>query len=380
MPPEIEIEAISDLSRFKQFGKIWNGLLARSYVDNPYLTHEWFQSWWEAFGDKHELLLLVAMRGQEILGLAPLMRHTAFIPGCPVAGVEFAGAPDADYHDFIILKDREEVLSEFIRYIFETAHYPFLRLSELPENSPNVEALNRILSRERDLRTRNRIIATCRYLPVDAGLPWEEQFRRVKRKMRGDIKRLLNRYSEIGGLRLTRIEAEEITENLPDLYRHHVERLVQKQKRSILEDPAHREFFSILGKRFASRGWLEFLRLDSDSGFVGIHYGFRYKGTAYCYQHGYNQALKQYSPGKMVLYHVIREAYAHGLRMVDLLRGADSYKSHWTDLSRTNYEFMLFGKGKSALAFYVWFARIKPFLQRIAPMRLLADRLRRPNR
>ncbi|MFH1314195.1 MAG: GNAT family N-acetyltransferase [Candidatus Eisenbacteria bacterium] len=380
MPPEITIEAVSDLPRLKQLGGIWNGLLARSAVDNPYLTHEWFLSWWEAFGDKRDPLLLVAKRGKDIIGLAPLMRHSSFIPGCRTAGIEFAGAPDADYHDFIILEDREAVLGQFIRFIFETEHSPFLRLSELSEDSPNVEALNMILSRERSIRGRKRTIATCRYLPVDAGLSWEEQFRRVKRKMRGDIKRLLNRYGEIGGLTLTRIGAEEIAENLPHLYRHHVERLVHKRKQSILENPAHREFFSILGKRFASRGWLEFLRLDSDSDFVGIHYGFRYNGRAYCYQHGHNQALDRYSPGKMVLYHVVREAFANGLSMVDLLRGADAYKSHWTDLFRTNYEFTFFGKGRSALGFYIWFDKVKPCLQRIAPLRLLAARRRRLDR
>jgi CelD/BcsL family acetyltransferase involved in cellulose biosynthesis len=374
LPPEIRIEVISELSGFKRLEPAWNDLLGRSAVDNPYLTYEWFLSWWEAFGERHDLFLLIARRGREIIGLAPLMRHTSFIPGCRVTGIEFAGAPDADYHDFIILEDREEVLTKFVRFILETERYPFLRLSEMPEDSPNVEVLSRILPEEKGISARKRVVATCRYVPVDAGLPWEEQFRQVKRNMRADIKRLLNRYGEIGGLTLTRIGAGDVATNLPHLYRHHVERLVKQRRQSILEDPAHREFFSILGRRFASRGWLEFLRLDSDTGFVGILYGFRYKGTVYCYQHGYNQALKQYSPGKMLLYFVLREAHANGLRQVDLLRGADSYKAHWTDLLRTNYEFTLFGKGASALGCYIWFDRVKPWLLRLAPERLLTAR------
>jgi CelD/BcsL family acetyltransferase involved in cellulose biosynthesis len=374
VPPDIEIKAMTEISDFKRFKGIWNKLLARSYVDNPYLTYEWFESWWETLGRRREMLLLVAAKGQDIIGIAPFMKHGSFIPGLRVAGVEFAGVPDADYHDFMILKDREETLREFIRYILETARYPFLRLPEMPEHSPNVEALDRILARESNIRAKKRVMSTCRYVPVDAGLPWEDQFRHVKRKMRGDIKRLLNRFKDIGGLRLTRIEPEEVKDALPHLYRHHVRRLAEKQKQSILRNPAHREFFSVLGKRFAERGWLEFLRLDSENDFVGMHYGFRYKGTSYCYQHGYNQALNRYSPGKMVLYHVIKEAHGSGLRKVDLLRGADSYKAHWTDLSRVNYEYMLFGKDRAAQASYIWFDRVKPWLQRVTRRRPPAAR------
>ena len=189
---QIIIDTISTLPLFKDLEGVWNDLLGRSGSDNPFLTFEWLVSWWEAFGRRRDLLVLVARKNGDIIGIAPLMGHRSFMPGCKVPGVEFIGAPDADYHDFIVLEDREKVIELFLRTILQARRHTLLRFSEIPEDSPNLAPLRRVLSGATGLLRSEHVKTRCHYIPVDPDLSWDERFRGLKSNMRASLKRLLS--------------------------------------------------------------------------------------------------------------------------------------------------------------------------------------------
>ena len=49
----------------------WNRLLEGSCSDTIFLTWEWCEAWWKAYGNDRSLFVLTAWEGSELVGIAP---------------------------------------------------------------------------------------------------------------------------------------------------------------------------------------------------------------------------------------------------------------------------------------------------------------------
>ena len=89
---------------------VWNTLLADSGTDTIFLSFEWITAWLEWIGRDVEPWVLVAKDASgEVVGIAPLMVRAR--------RVEFIGAPNSDYSDFIVRGDRVPVIRAFFEHL-----------------------------------------------------------------------------------------------------------------------------------------------------------------------------------------------------------------------------------------------------------------------
>ena len=73
----ITVQEVTTRTGFEQLEPEWNALLTRSASNNIVLTFEWMSTWWQVFGDRgRQLYILVAREGDNIVGIAPLLRRT----------------------------------------------------------------------------------------------------------------------------------------------------------------------------------------------------------------------------------------------------------------------------------------------------------------
>src|SRR6266852_4467429 len=48
----------------------WNGLVSRSPGQSVFQTFPWHVCWWRAFGNSHELLVILGYAGSRVVGIA----------------------------------------------------------------------------------------------------------------------------------------------------------------------------------------------------------------------------------------------------------------------------------------------------------------------
>ena len=103
------------------------------------------------------------------------------------------------------------------------------------------------------------------------------------------------------------------------------------------------EGLQVMAALALEQGWLRFHQLKVGEKVIAAMYCFRYRDTLYAYQIGFDSDWASYSPGRLLIAHVIQEAINEGIRELDWLSGADAYKFAWTDQARTDSH-LIFGK------------------------------------
>src|ERR1700741_4587553 len=117
----------------------WNALAAANAVSTVFQTHEWFDTWWRAFGAANRLFLLTLHEGASPAGFLSLMRVRGPLG---LRQLEFTGTPNADYQDFVLPRRRAEAM----RALCEVLHasrvdWDTIVLRNIRADSPSVGEL-----------------------------------------------------------------------------------------------------------------------------------------------------------------------------------------------------------------------------------------------
>jgi len=116
----MQLKEITTQKDFYSLSTVWNSILEKSGSNTIFSTFEWLYTWWENFGEGNKLFILLAQHGDKVIGIAPLMiGKRKILRYLPVREVSFIGTGISDYADFIIMDEREMVLSLFIEYLWK---------------------------------------------------------------------------------------------------------------------------------------------------------------------------------------------------------------------------------------------------------------------
>lgn len=118
------IKEISTQQGFNNLRSVWNALLQQSGSNTIFATFEWLYTWWEHFGQDKKLFILLAQEGEDVIGIAPLMiEEKKILRYVPIKVISFIGTGISDYADFIIVKEREKVITLFFEYLLKKKDY-----------------------------------------------------------------------------------------------------------------------------------------------------------------------------------------------------------------------------------------------------------------
>jgi len=131
------IDVVSTNTGFLALAEPWNALTRRAAVDHPFCTFDWIRSWWEAFGDAHELHIIVARRTGRICAIAPLMLSRGRLLGVPVRRLESMANIETPRFDFVIDRETPEGLEAIWAFLRQdAAKWDLLQLAQLPADGP----------------------------------------------------------------------------------------------------------------------------------------------------------------------------------------------------------------------------------------------------
>ena len=374
----IKIIPITNSKDFRDLRFEWNKLLSNGNSNTVFLTWEWLYTWWEAFQEGKELMILSVRKEDdtELIGLLPIYIREDRLFGLKKVKIgEFLGTGIvcSDYLDIIIRSGFEEIVTnQLVQYLVsQKREFDFLTLSDIPSDSPNLPTIEKHL-KEAGFSLRKLKESICPFLPLSDS--WQ-----------GCLKYLSSRTQKNLAYYQRRLQREfsvevESGNNQGDsncgidiLSRLHQNRWESKGEPGLFKNARFEQFHSNIIREFSDQGWLRLFFLKLNGQYVASIYGFRYCDKYYYYQGGFDETLKKYSVGQVLLYLYIQRAFEEKSKEFDFLRGVSPYKYEWTEHERHNLTFFVGRRDvteKLALLSRDWKARVRNELKQMMPNRI----------
>ncbi len=338
----INVEKITSPAGFAALEPMWNTILQASASNTLTLTYEWLSTWWQIFNEERELYILLARDGDEVIGIAPMLKRTVQRYGLLsfrrleflATGEDEADEICSDYVDFIFVRGREaEALGAILQTIHEDPDWDEMLLPEMSAESVNFPLL-KTLCQERETKIQTVSEALAIYLPLPGS--WEALVQMTGSHFRRGIRQDRKRFAEYGGeIRL--IDSDEgFEEAFASLIDLHQARWRERQLPGVFASERFTRFHRQFARLAARRGWLRlYLALKDGKAFAAI-YNFLYNNKVHYYQSGVNiEASGLRRPGVLLQSFAIEDAIQQGFSEYDFLKSAaGSYKFRWHPQTR----------------------------------------------
>ncbi len=292
----------------------WKTLLASLGEQVPFVHPTWHRVWLEEFQDGRELHLLSVRDGDELVGVAPLLREDGRL--------SFVGHYSiCDYMDFVSPPERTSEVLEAVLRALDGEAWTELELRGLRESSPTLAALPH-LCEGAGLTLDQSIEAVAPRIALPSS--WDAYVSSLPKKDRHELKRKQRRLQAAGQLDLrTYRTPQEIGERLPQLLRFMV--ASRSDKASFLTEQMGR-FFHQMTQAMAKEALLRLYELELDGTPVASVLCFDQGGQLYLYNSGYDPEYAGLAVGLISKALCVQDAIECGRHCVDFLRGQEPYK------------------------------------------------------
>jgi CelD/BcsL family acetyltransferase involved in cellulose biosynthesis len=300
----------------------WDALAHQFNPGSVFATSAWLSSWWQAFG-RGQLLLVAAERNGRTEAIAPLFADGGMI--FPV------GSGGSDELNVVGHVSDADLLARMLQAAMDRVPaFCGIRFYLLPERSPTRALLSTAASLlglrcyvEDDLPAPVMTISDDRDVAL-AGTRKKSMIRHERSLLRdGELAIHHDR------------RARDILPHLPALFAQHVARWSHTATPSRFAVPAHRRFVEEIVRTGSDAGWVRFTRLEWRGRSIACHLGFCLDGRYLWYTPTYDVELARYSPGEVLLRHVLLDAIDEGAELFDFGIGDELYKARFaTDVKR----------------------------------------------
>ena len=311
----------------------WNGLLDRSPGHSVFQTFPWHVCWWRAFGDPHELLVILGYTGSRLVGIAPMMITRKRGPmGREQSQVRFIGSENhaSDYCDFITDPDVPEALDALLENLCVGSE-AFYRvdLSHFPRHSPNqVRTLEYFKSRGMRASVQFLLDAPARILG--------DRQADLKAANKSSLKRHTGFFRKSGELCFHRCGSEEeILGYLEEFFEQHRSRWARTDSPSQFFDPAQRGFYRELVREVFPCGWLRFDVVLFNGAPLAFHFGFEYRRRFIWYKPTFDVQFASRSPGEVLIKFLLEDAIEKKLEEFDFTVGSEPFKYRFANRIRS---------------------------------------------
>jgi len=336
----LRVEVVTDPHEFVVLRTRWNALLRESRSDCIFLTWEWLSAWWTHLSGDRSLHILLAWDGDELVGIAPLVRSRGTLPW--LSRLEFLGTGFAgsDYLDLIVQPDLErdvaQAFAASLRQSSDTLH-----LDHLPPDSIAASSLVDPLAAGA-WTAMQTMVGTCPYIPL-AGHTWDSYLGSIGSAHRANLRRRLRGIDRQFAVQFTRVRNdEERREGLETLISLHNRRWDTRGGSTAFPTTECRAFHYDVTRMALARGWLRLYELRLDDEIVAATYCFIYGGRCYFYQGAFDDRYQQQSVGMVAMGLTIKAALDESAREFDMLFGVESYKWLWARHARSLHRIDLF--------------------------------------
>ncbi|HJN17472.1 MAG TPA: GNAT family N-acetyltransferase [Armatimonadota bacterium] len=346
----MDIDVITDVGSFSDLEEEWNDLFGRCRLGLPFLTHAWVSTWWGASGEEADRITLAIRDGGRLVGVAPLHRDRLRVKGIPVLReLQFAHGAPADYRDVLVEAGREwDVWRALLEWLTdELDGWDALVLRGIHADSATNELVP-VLARQSGLCVSGHVGTPCPFikLPGDLDSFLADLSGSVRRKMGQKWRNLAKHHGE-PTVRVA-VGAEVTDADVDVFLRLHESSWEGRGGSAALHTEQLRGFHRSLVPAMPADAPPVLLMLSVGGQDIACIYGFLGDGVMYDYLPGAGPEFERYSVGSQALMRLVEHGIEHGWREIDLMRGMEPYKFHFTRRCRHNIDLMVCRKPRYA--------------------------------
>ena len=327
----LSLQTVEEVSGLRAVREEWTSLLDSAASNHPFLTWEWVSTWWDVYGSRRRLHVLVARDDSgRMVGLAPLQLWARRLLGVRRFTIaEFLGAGGdvtSDRLDFVIRPGLEHAVSElFVRHLAESPAIDAFDLRPFAGDAPALAECQSWLMGQRGQVT-SQVESVCPIVRLPDTWPafMAGRSKNYRKKM-GEYERRCER--DYRARWRVSDSTDSVAADLETLAVLHRRRWDGRSR--AFATPEYMEFHRRLVTLFFGRGWIRLFAMENDSGPIAMLYCFAYNKRYYFYQAGRDPAYARHRAGLVLLHKAIRHAVSEGAELFDFLRGGEDYKYLW---------------------------------------------------
>jgi CelD/BcsL family acetyltransferase involved in cellulose biosynthesis len=344
-------------------GRLWDALVRKSAPSHPFLSHDWFLSWWDAFAGERRLHIVVVHEDGEPIAIAPLMRGRGRVLGIGLELIEPMLNDHTPRYEFILTARPTaacRAIWEHLRDLDERWHVFAGR--QLPSGSATLDGLARCAAEDGYLVGR-RPGDVSPYVPFSG--TWARYYSTLSRNHRAKVTKGLNRLRRVADVRLETVaRGDDIDAALADGFAIEAAAWKARHGTAIVSHDELVRFYRELADRAAAAGLLRLLFLNVGGRRVAFAYALEAGNRLYVLKAGYDPEYARYSPYNLLCALVFQDGFARRLDEYEFLGGDDPWKRRWSDHVRTHEWLYVFAPTPPMRALYDVKCRLLPFLQR----------------
>jgi len=314
----------------------WNGLLAQSSTHVPFLRCEYIADWWATRGggewpDDSRLALITAREEGHLIGIAPffITDHDEKPQLLLLGSIEIS-----DYLDVICrVEDTDRFIYDLLRFVQEnlldTGQVAGMDLYNIVDDSPTLEALEKA-TEKLGLEIHIRKLQHSPYIPLPGN--WETYLARLDKKQRHEIRRKMRRACE--GETQACLYFTEETGKLEDDMDDFLELMAQDEAKAVFLSPMMREQMKTVMRCAFKENCLQLAFLEIGGQKTAAYMSFDFLNRIWVYNSGLDRRYMEYSPGWVLLGHLLQWANEHGREEFDFMRGDEEYKYKFGAIDR----------------------------------------------
>ncbi len=338
---DLHVHRVSTFEAFRALEPWWDRLSAAARLDSIFLTHAWLCDWWRVYGANKALFVLQVDTPTETVGFAPFavarsrdgIRRLVFIG---------SGHIVPDHLDILALPECGSHVARAVwSHLWEQRDaWDLIDLNDLVAGSPLGLVITQTAA-QAGMPAEMRMSSLSPYavLPNAFDAYVNSLGDTTRKHLHYSRRRLLR---DMPDAQFCRVGTASELENVFDvLVRLHQARWTARGESGSFARPGFRAFHNAAAHAGLANGSLRMYYLQLGTHIAAVFYCYRAGSRVCYYMSGFDERWNKYSPGTLLLAHVLEESIAEGAREFDFLQGVENYKEHWATHARENYRVLV---------------------------------------
>jgi CelD/BcsL family acetyltransferase involved in cellulose biosynthesis len=353
---------------------VWDALVQQASPSHPFLSHDWFLAWWNAFGAGAGLYIVVVHEDGEPIAIAPLMRRRGRIVGLGCDLVEPMLNDHTPRFEFILTRRAHAACRAIWDHLRDgDVNWHLLFARQLPAGSITLETLAECAEHDGFLVGR-RQGELSPYVTFDGS--WTRYYSALSRNHRSKINKGLNRLRRTAEVALEKVaDRSGIDAALDEGLRIEAAAWKARHGTAIVSDPKVQQFYREYALAAQDAGSLRLLFLNVGGRRAAFAFALESGNKLFVLKAGYDPEFARYSPYNLLCALVFEDAFARRVEEYEFLGGNEPWKLDWTDRVRTHEWLYVFAPTMTMRVAYEAKCRLLPFLNRQPAIARLRDAL-----
>ena len=343
---------LKDLNQVRQYENRWRSAIKNQGICCPFAGYDWITEYCKQILSSRNIFIGIYNEQDKFVMLPFYFEN---------GEISLIGDRFFDYKDAIAQSNDIPDIASFL--VNTKAHT--IRLSNLREDAllyslTKFNKDNNFLIIEKDL-------FNSPYLKIE-GNNWEGYYNNLSRNSRDIIKRRIKKLASLGQVSFGYCKnRRELDEVINIMYEQHIKRRESLgQNKSLFLNSRNRIFFNTVCEKLFLDSNLYMFYLKLDEKIIATAFCFLGNDVLYYYIPTFDCGYKDCSPGRILLFNIIKFSFDSEFREFDFMIGEEDYKLHWNAELRKIREVVLFRrnlKGTISLVatsvFFAWEAILR---------------------